>query len=165
MYHQKHRGKVITFRQACGGDACRVLYAANPMRLMSLSLSVLILVGAVIAVPSASGGAVGVVSGHTTNGHPQGVPVPAIVECGLDPQVLGERISTRRANCECNIRVVGHHQAAFQALRCLNTNQRTRSCKNKAKKVQKSFLPSSVRVYSLAMNPTQKQFSVTGVEP
>lgn len=54
MYHQKHRGKVITFRQACGGDACRVLYAANPMRLMSLSLSVLILVGAVIAVPSAS---------------------------------------------------------------------------------------------------------------
>jgi len=34
---------------------------------------------------------------------------------------------------------------------------------NAAKKPQKSFLPASVRVYSLAMNPTQKQFSLTGV--
>jgi hypothetical protein len=34
---------------------------------------------------------------------------------------------------------------------------------NTVKKPQKSFLPAAVRVYSLAMNPTQKQFSLTGV--
>jgi hypothetical protein len=34
---------------------------------------------------------------------------------------------------------------------------------NTAKKPQKSFLPAAVRVYSLAMNPTQKQFFLTGV--
>ena len=32
-----------------------------------------------------------------------------------------------------------------------------------AKQPQISFPPSAVRVYSLAMNPTQKQFSLTGV--
>jgi hypothetical protein len=34
---------------------------------------------------------------------------------------------------------------------------------NTANKPQKSFLPAAVPVYSLAMNPTQKEFSLTGV--
>ena len=61
------------------------------------------------------------------------------------------------------MRVVGHHQPAFQALRCLNPDPRNSPVQNTAKKPQKSFLPAAIRVYSLAMNTTQKQFSLTGV--
>jgi hypothetical protein len=39
------------------------------------------------------------------------------------------------------MRVVGHHQPAFQALRCLNPDQRTRAYKTRQKTAKKAAFP------------------------
>ena len=48
-------------------------------------------------------------------------------------------------------------------LRSLRPDQRAGACETRLNNRKICFLPAAVRVYSLAMNPTQKQFSLTGV--
>ena len=51
----------------------------------------------------------------------------------------------------------------IEAILHLRPDQRACACETRRNNRKISFLPAAVRIYSLAMNPPQKQFSLTGV--